>query len=475
MPVSSSWTELSLFDKVEPAVNNTLHQLLDCMEQELQQGSGLVFRAILTLDINISKMRLTESDVAKSVSKACDDSLAAQVSHSNFGHNFNFDLSQFYTRKFKDKTNTILDIKNSKDCCFVFTIAAFLYQHKFDTLDKKEDASSYVELIQDNFNIEGIKFPTPFRDITKFVEQNEHLNININIYTVKEDDLELVIPNISHRKNPGEKNVNLLALYPKSEECEKEMKLVDAHFVLINKVENLFSQKDNSGKYRHKTICHLCQTTFTSCESEKFLKHKKFCTNVRAQFQQMPEQNYKLQFDESDFDKQYLNEYLIFYDFECVLRNTQENKTCEKCLTVCKCSEDRKSFSEIHESHVPILYNYHIIDNNNKIVAQKTKYCPKGDAAEKLLEHLFKNQKKFIESMTGDEEQIRLTEEQKKLILKKQNNRCRHCRKKCSFQKDDLVLDHSHYNGEIHGISHNLWYGSFFSKLFTFFNTEKLT
>ena len=72
--------------------------------------------------------------------------------------------------------------------------------------------------------------------------------------------------------------------------------------------------------------------------------------------------------------------------------------------------------------------------------------------------NLFKHEKKFVEEMTGIAPLIELTKCQKIEILKKQNNRCRHCRKKCSFEKDDLVVDHSHYNGEIHGISHNLWY-----------------
>ena len=79
-------------------MNNTLHQLLDTMNQEMSQGSGLVFRAILTLDINISKIKLTESDVAISVSKACDDSPTGQVSQSKFGHSFDFDLNHFYIR-----------------------------------------------------------------------------------------------------------------------------------------------------------------------------------------------------------------------------------------------------------------------------------------------------------------------------------------------------------------------------------------
>ena len=63
--------------------------------------------------------------------------------------------------------------------------------------------------------------------------------------------------------------------------------------------------------------------------------------------------------------------------------------------------------------------------------------------------------------MTGDKDKINLSEEQKILILKKQNNRCRHCRKKVKYGFDDLVVDHSHFNGEIHGMTHNEWCGSF--------------
>ena len=130
VPVASSWSEIELFDEVEHKVNNTIHQLLDRMDQELQQGSGLVFRAILTLDINISKINIGASHSAKKISKLCDTDITSQLSNSTFGHNLEFNLSHFYKRKFKDKMNTILDIKNSNDWCFVYALAAFLHQSK---------------------------------------------------------------------------------------------------------------------------------------------------------------------------------------------------------------------------------------------------------------------------------------------------------------------------------------------------------
>ena len=47
VPVASSWFEIELFDEVKHKVNNTIHQLLDRMEQELQQGqNGFIYKVI---------------------------------------------------------------------------------------------------------------------------------------------------------------------------------------------------------------------------------------------------------------------------------------------------------------------------------------------------------------------------------------------------------------------------------------------
>ena len=79
----------------------------------------------------------------------------------------------------------------------------------------------------------------------------------------------------------------------------------------------------------------------------------------------------------------------------------------------------RNSFTEIQQNHVPILYNFHIVDSNNKIVFEKTKCCPEGNAAEEMLNFLFRHEKEWIEEMIGNEPKIDLTNSQKIEILKK--------------------------------------------------------
>ena len=84
VPVASEWNEANLFQPIEPVVNNTLHQLLDKMTCHLQQGSGLVFRALLHLDINITKIKPNSCGSAKNVSQDCDMATAMNTIYRIF-------------------------------------------------------------------------------------------------------------------------------------------------------------------------------------------------------------------------------------------------------------------------------------------------------------------------------------------------------------------------------------------------------
>jgi len=67
VPVASSWSEIQLFDEVKHKVNNTLHQLLDRMEQELQQGAvdqnGFIYKVDqMEVDKNLPEKNSTVWD-----------------------------------------------------------------------------------------------------------------------------------------------------------------------------------------------------------------------------------------------------------------------------------------------------------------------------------------------------------------------------------------------------------------------------
>ena len=162
-------------------------------------------------------------------------------------------------------------------------LAAFLYQDNFETIEEQENSENYEELIENNFDLSDISFPIPFEQIQKFLEKNQHLNLNINIYTIRNEEIQIVYSNITSKENPGSKNVNLLALFPQSE-CSDNV-LQNAHFVLINRLDALFSAKDDSNKLRYHRMCRMCHMKFSKRDSEKFKNHNQFCTNVHNQIQ----------------------------------------------------------------------------------------------------------------------------------------------------------------------------------------------
>ena len=134
-------------------------------------------------------------------------------------------------------------------------------------------------------------------------------------------------------KDPPQKtNVNLLALFPKTSDGT----LKPAHFVCIDNLSNLLSYRDGSGKKQYRYVCNKCKMQFNSDTSEKYIRHKEFCTNHFNQQQDMPRSEDRIEF--SQFNSQYLEEIVIFYDLESMLITAEgEKMQCNQCLGICKC------------------------------------------------------------------------------------------------------------------------------------------
>ena len=74
-----------------------------------------------------------------------------------------------------------------------------------------------------------------------------------------------------------------------------------------------------------------------------------------------------------------------------------------------------------------------ILDKNAQILEQSTKYCPLGDAATQLLSALLDNQEKYLNYGKGPKKfkKVPLVSlQERRKILKKQNNTCLHCHQK---------------------------------------------
>ena len=297
----------------------------------LTNGSGLSFRSMVSLDINLSgtlnsKITTAEENVpietnanesnidsgivhsapddendyeeTESESEADEVNADENLEKATYGHNFEIDFSNIYPRKKRYK-DVLLDIKRTNEKCFLYCVAAGLEHQKFKSFAEKENPNNYVNFINQEFNIEGIEFPIKMSQIQQFVKQNSHLNISINIYTILDKQVKSVMTNITCSQEESPTFIDLLAVFPHSTENES-CTLQKGHFILISDPCKFFTKRQGSKslkkRLRSRIVCPNCKIQFVSKESEKFKNHRHFCSNKHAQLQDLPNPNERLEF-----------------------------------------------------------------------------------------------------------------------------------------------------------------------------------
>ena len=163
------------------------------------------------------------------------------------------------------------------------------------------------------FDIDGLQFAIKHTDIQKFVDLNPQLNISIDIHTVIDGEIDTILKGVKHSDNSGKIVVNLLALFPKN----SDNILTPAHLVCVSNMASLCGYRDCSGKKQYRHVCSTCKMQFSSNTSEKYLNHKEFSTIHFNQFQDLPTADDRIEF--SQFNSQYLEEIVIYYDLESLL------------------------------------------------------------------------------------------------------------------------------------------------------------
>ena len=460
-----SWTTLKVRTKSFKSLYKK-HQISTYFTVHLTNGSGLSFRSMVSLDINLSgtlnssivtaeentsvetspnesNMDAVEQNKSETESNAYEESepedetdeanADKKLKNATYGHSFEIDISSIFPRKRRLK-HVILDVKKTNEKCFLYCVAAGLEHHKFQGLDEKENPNNYVNFINEKFNIEGIEFPIKMDQIQQFVKQNSHLNISINIYTILAGQVKSVMTNITCSQKESPIFIDLLAVFPHSTENES-CAIQNGHFILISDPCKFFTERQKSLKkrIRQRIVCPNCKIQFVSKESDKFKNHRHFCSNKHAQIQDLPGEDEKLEFGGRLLNAQYLENICIFYDFECVLKSA-DNENCGDCISICKCEADStKKITIPKQIHEPIIYSYVILDKNGSILEQCTEYCPRGDAGTKFLSVLLSNQERYLSYGRGPKKYKKVPHvsfKERRKIFKKQNGICLHCHEK---------------------------------------------
>ena len=158
----------------------------------------------------------------------------------------------------------------------------------------------------------------------------------------------------------------------------------------------------------------------------------------------MPEKDDRIDF--KNFDKQYKTEVMGFYDLECGLAPEAEVKECPDCIFNCKCPN---SFTIEKNKHHPVIYAYCLVSSDGKLLKEKSKYCPDGDAHVQLLEELLKIEHEIKAVSNQFIPMERLKPDERERLLKSQKNQCNHC--KIEFKIGDIIVqDHHPFSGIIY-------------------------
>lgn len=147
-------------------------------------------------------------------------------------------------------SRAIVNIENfDTDNCFSYCIAAHIHPAQ----DHKYRPSHYTRYLRE-LNMDGISYPVPIKQVSKFERQNE--NIAVNVLSWDEDD-RTIVPIYSTNFRNREHIVNLFLISQTDTDGNSKH-----HYTLVNHLSRLLNRFGNS---RNKSYpCPYCLHRFTS-------------------------------------------------------------------------------------------------------------------------------------------------------------------------------------------------------------------
>ena len=376
----------SMPNSIKKNIIKSFNQQASRLDEFILNGSNWQFDRALVHDIEVAALRPVVTGSEKNNVSDAEKEL---------------NISNFANKRY------LFNPANHGMKCFLYCIAYFLFGSKIDKSSKKSQTSQLKKYFS-NFNTEKISFPISINGIKRFLRQNNHLNLKINILIRNKDDdrkKELIFP-YEYGLGNGEKIVNLLMVQNQID-CDQAVN----HFLLITDVNKYLRRCyrkqveviDKKGKksYQNAFYCLNCLNCFSSQRIVD--EHDRICSMNKPRLEEMPNGEITSIFFRK-YERQHMLDFTAYLDFECVL--PKEKKRCETCHSLkCKCDA---SFTDILSKQIPIGYSFVILDGNDSIIHENT-YIGKN-AAEHFVEHLLEQENVWIKNILQNNNPMIFTE-----------------------------------------------------------------
>ena len=266
--------------------------------------------------------------------------------------------------KLKNK-RAILNIQNRENQCLRWALRAHLFPAPRGRNPIRP--SSYPT--EDGLNFAGIDFPTPVSQIDRLEKQNPNLAINVFGWEGR-----VVVHRISEK---GGETPRINLMLTKQGE--------NTHYSLVKRLTALLYNQN-----RHNESKHFCERCLHGYKTKYLLeRHKPECKGLLKcpTRTEMPKQGEnKMEF--KNFYKQMKAPYVVYADFECILRKIN---TCEP--------DNKQSFIIKTEKHEPCGFSYVIARSDGQTFGP---FTYRGeDAVYEFLRHLQDDENKMREDMAN--------------------------------------------------------------------------
>ena len=357
-------------DIIKPLLNQFINQVKGEIEAWSERGSGWIMDEILEAYINVARYQPMRGGSYMPL-----------------------------PTKLKNK-KAVLNIQNRDNECLRWAIKAALFPAPRGRNPIR--TSSYPT--EDSLNFTGIDFPTPVSQIGRLERQNTNLAINLFGW----EGGHVVVYRISEKS--GEiPRINLM-LTKQGE---------NTHYSLVKRLSALLYDQN-----RHNERKHFCERCLHGYSRRELLeRHKLECKGLLKSptRTEMPKEGEnKMTFQ--NYYKQMKAPYLVYADFECVLKKIA---TCEP--------ENKQSFTIKTEKHEPCGFSYMIARSDGQTFGP---FAYRGeDAAYMLLTYLLNHETEMREDMANKRPLVMTNEDWQK---HRDATECHIC-KKSLFK--DLFLD----------------------------------